>query len=160
MNFSIKDFFSKCDQISRNLQNWSHLLKKPLIDEENFIFCAVSGPNLRDTRKNKGTFNCQKKVNLYKAATLEHVQLLQEGYNHWFLRFCSNGGDQICDSFNSTLTQTLKKSIQVFYRNFPRDNANVMVTFSLREKCSNTEFFSGPYSGRIRENTEQKTLRI
>ena len=33
MKFSIKDFFSKYDQIRR------HLLKKPLI--ENFIFCAV-----------------------------------------------------------------------------------------------------------------------
>ena len=25
---SIKDFFSKCDQIRRNLRIWSHLLKK------------------------------------------------------------------------------------------------------------------------------------
>ena len=35
MKFSIKYFFSKCDQISI----WSHLLKKSLIG--NFIFCAV-----------------------------------------------------------------------------------------------------------------------
>ena len=35
MKFSIKDFFSKCDQIRRNLRIWSHLLK-------NFIFCAVN----------------------------------------------------------------------------------------------------------------------
>ena len=39
MNFSIKDFFSKCDQISSFLRIWSHLLKKSL--KENFIFCAV-----------------------------------------------------------------------------------------------------------------------
>ena len=39
MKFSIKDFFSKCDQIRRNLPIWSHLLKKYLIG--NFIFCAV-----------------------------------------------------------------------------------------------------------------------
>ena len=39
MKFSIKDFFSKWDQIHRKLQIWSHLLKKSLI--ENFIFCAV-----------------------------------------------------------------------------------------------------------------------
>ena len=39
MNFSIKDFFSKCDQICSFLQIWSHLLKNPLM--ENFIFCAV-----------------------------------------------------------------------------------------------------------------------
>ena len=38
MNFSITNFFSKCDQIRRNLI-WSHLLKKSVM--ENFIFCAV-----------------------------------------------------------------------------------------------------------------------
>ena len=39
MKFSIKDFFSKCDQMRRKLQIWSHLLKKSLT--ENFIFCTV-----------------------------------------------------------------------------------------------------------------------
>ena len=39
MKFSIKDFFSKCDQIRRKLQIWSHSLKKSFT--ENFIFCAV-----------------------------------------------------------------------------------------------------------------------
>ena len=39
MNFSIKDFFSKCDQIRRFLQICSHLLKNSLM--ENFISCAV-----------------------------------------------------------------------------------------------------------------------
>ena len=39
MKFSIKDFFSKCDQISSILRIWSHLLKKSLM--ENFIFCEV-----------------------------------------------------------------------------------------------------------------------
>ena len=39
MKFSIKNFFSKCDQIPSFLRIWSHLLNKFLI--ENFIFCAV-----------------------------------------------------------------------------------------------------------------------
>ena len=39
MKFSIKDLFSKCDQIRRKLRIWSHLLKKSLM--ENFILCAV-----------------------------------------------------------------------------------------------------------------------
>ena len=39
MKFSIKDSFSKCDEVGRKLRIWSHLLKKSLI--ENFIFCAV-----------------------------------------------------------------------------------------------------------------------
>ena len=40
MKFSIKDFFSKFDQIHSFLRIWSHLLKKSLM--ENFIFCAVT----------------------------------------------------------------------------------------------------------------------
>ena len=40
MKFSMKDFFSKCEQIRRKLRIRSHLLKKSLM--KNFIFCAVS----------------------------------------------------------------------------------------------------------------------
>ena len=40
MKFSIKDIFSKSDQIHRKLRIWSHLLNKSLM--ENFIFCAVT----------------------------------------------------------------------------------------------------------------------
>ena len=39
MKFSIKEFFSKCEQIHRKLRIWSHLLKKSL--KENFFFCTV-----------------------------------------------------------------------------------------------------------------------
>ena len=39
MKFSIKTFFSKCDQIRRQIRIWLHLLKKSLM--KNFIFCAV-----------------------------------------------------------------------------------------------------------------------
>ena len=35
MNFIIKDFVSKCDQIHRKLRIWSHLLKKSFM--ENFL---------------------------------------------------------------------------------------------------------------------------
>ena len=39
MKLSIKDFFSKSDQIRQKLRIWSHLLNKSLM--ENFISCAV-----------------------------------------------------------------------------------------------------------------------
>ena len=39
MKFSIKDFFSKCDQVHRKLLIWSLLLNRSLIGI--FIFCAV-----------------------------------------------------------------------------------------------------------------------
>ena len=45
MKFSMKDFFSKCDQIRRKLRIWSHLLKKSLM--ENFLFCAVTHRKFR-----------------------------------------------------------------------------------------------------------------
>ena len=48
MKFSLKYFFSKCDQISSFLRIWSHLLKKSLM--ENFIFCpkiSYSGLKLK-----------------------------------------------------------------------------------------------------------------
>ena len=44
--FSIKDFFSKCDQIRSFLRIWSHLMKKFLM--ENFIFCALYIKNNKD----------------------------------------------------------------------------------------------------------------
>ena len=43
MKFSIKDFFSKCDQIRRKLLTWSHSPNKSLM--ENLIFCAVYNTN-------------------------------------------------------------------------------------------------------------------
>ena len=42
MKFSIKGFFSKCDQIRSLLRTWSHLLKKFL--KQNFIFYSVQSP--------------------------------------------------------------------------------------------------------------------
>ena len=41
LKFSIKDFFSKCNQIHSFQRIWSHLVKKSLM--ENFTFCAVVG---------------------------------------------------------------------------------------------------------------------
>ena len=43
MKFSIKNFFSKYDQLRRKLRIWSQLLKKSLM--ENDIFCAVKALN-------------------------------------------------------------------------------------------------------------------
>ena len=39
MKFSIKDFFSKCDEILSFRGIWSHLLKKALM--KNFFFCVL-----------------------------------------------------------------------------------------------------------------------
>ena len=52
MKFSIKAFFSKCDQIRRKLLIWSHLLKKSL------IFCAVSSFTLTAVFENGEDLPC------------------------------------------------------------------------------------------------------
>ena len=44
LKFSIKYFFSECDQMRSFLRIWSHLLRKSLM--ENFILCAVSEQSL------------------------------------------------------------------------------------------------------------------
>ena len=48
MKFSIKESFSKCDQIHWELRVWSHLLKKSLM--KNFIFlCSDIETKLQTT---------------------------------------------------------------------------------------------------------------
>ena len=42
MKFSIKDFFSNCDQIRRKLRIWSHLLKKSLMENYAFSNSTIS----------------------------------------------------------------------------------------------------------------------
>ena len=48
MKFSIKDFFSKYDQIRRELWIWSHLRKKSLM--KNFVFfCSAVSDSISDS---------------------------------------------------------------------------------------------------------------
>ena len=50
MKFSIRDFFSKCDQIHRKLRIWSHLQKTSLM--ENFIFlCSAFTEEITGTSR-------------------------------------------------------------------------------------------------------------
>ena len=51
MNFFIKNFISKCDQIRRKLRIWSHLLIKSLMG--NFIFSAVLLRKTQNLSKHK-----------------------------------------------------------------------------------------------------------
>ena len=63
--------------------------------------------------------NSQKKVvEPYRAVSEEHVQLLHDGCNHWFLGFYSSGHVQVCDSLNTTLTRSSRKSIRSLYKHY------------------------------------------
>ena len=50
MKVFIKNFFSKCDQLCRNLWIWSHLLKKSWM-EKFFFFCSVEQISGKESHK-------------------------------------------------------------------------------------------------------------
>ena len=82
MKFFIRDFFSKCAQISRKLRIWSHLLKKSLM--ENSIFCAV-----RKTLEINQFFNLTKKSKLkskLKLLTANRRQRNNKSFNLLILK--------------------------------------------------------------------------
>ena len=72
MKFSVKDFFSKCDQIRSFLWIWSHSLKKFL--PENFIFCAL----------NKTTQNKHKPISRQCSFLFQFVPLFCKNFWRMF----------------------------------------------------------------------------
>ena len=78
MKFSIRDFFSKCEQIRRKLRIWSDLLKKSLM--ENFIFGPVkSGRHSKQitdftTQGDMGISNSQRDHDYYQIPARIHKQ--------------------------------------------------------------------------------------
>ena len=89
MKFSIKDFFSKCDQIRRKLQILSHLLKKSLM--ENFIYypevylgpCHTTIMELyaKTVSSEKTLFIFREKSPLYLFVQVLHIPLLPQKNN-------------------------------------------------------------------------------
>ena len=73
IKFPIKDFFSKCDQISRELRIWSHLLKRILL--ENFIFEQVLVSSLTDLNiKSASEFDLRDQIN-WKFTVLVTIEI-------------------------------------------------------------------------------------
>ena len=86
MKFSIKDFFSKCDQIRSILRIWSHLPKKSLM--ENFIFCAVTDRHYSADYRNL----LWKKINIQQQNPLGYNKnLLRKSLSEKsFLKLCAD----------------------------------------------------------------------
>ena len=61
--------------------------------------------------------------------TEKHIQLFHDGGSHWFLRFCSSGRVQICDSLKSSLNRCSKKSIYSLYKHVVGEYDKVNPTF-------------------------------
>ena len=78
----------------------------------------------------QSVLNSEKKtIDLFHPVSQEHVQLLHDGANHWFLNFCSNGRAQVCDSLRSSLTRSSRKSIRSLYKHYVADGREQIVTF-------------------------------
>ena len=74
--------------------------------------------------------NSEKKaIDPFHPVSQEHVQLLHDGANHWFLSFCSNVRVQVCDSLFSSLTSSSRKSIRSLYKHYEADGGEQIVTF-------------------------------
>ena len=87
MKFSIKDFFSKCDQIRRKLRIWSHLLKKSLI--KNFILRGV--PSMKATEPYMSESNFVKGIRKWTQ-------------NYWKWVFDVSFRKDICKSMHDVTT--------------------------------------------------------
>ena len=73
----------------------------------------------------QSVLNSEKKtIDPFHPVSQEHVQLLHDGANHWFLSFCSNGRVQVCDSLRSSLTRSSRKSIRSLYKHYIADGEN------------------------------------
>ena len=83
--FSIKDFFSKCDQIRSFLRIWSHLLKKSLM--KNFIFCAAWRAGLQENVSFLAIFdnfkNCQDSPGSLRLVRLQYLSTLPHSHMTW-----------------------------------------------------------------------------
>ena len=78
----------------------------------------------------QSVLNSEKKtIDPFHPVSQEHVQLLHDGANHWFLSFRSNGRVQVCDSLRSSLTRSSRKSIQSLYKHYVVDGGEQIVTF-------------------------------
>ena len=86
MKFSIKDFYSKCDQIRRNLWIGSHLLKKSLM--ENFIFVQwlifiQFHCNIKKIYFSLRTFWCKSKFKVESIKMYLFKKILQSLFYSW-----------------------------------------------------------------------------
>ena len=82
--FSVKDFFSKCDQILRNLRIWSYLLEKSLM--ENLIFLC-SEISIQEDRNIPYTYSLFSLVTL--AVENSRKNLLLVTYRSQAFLYCS-----------------------------------------------------------------------
>ena len=84
IEFSIKDFFGKCDQIHRKLRIWSHLLNKSLI--ENFISVQCEILNCQEDG-----YDQSKNQIIYLTLSIQKKDCKRRGHNKLKPKYDLNG---------------------------------------------------------------------
>ena len=74
----------------------------------------------------QSVLNVQKK---FRAVDDEHVQLLHDGSDNWFLSFCSSGRVQICDSLRPKLSRESMKCVKSLFKHCVDHLGRHIVTF-------------------------------
>ena len=78
MKFSIKDFLSKCDQIRRKLQIWSHLLKKYLMENSIYLCSEIKRKprmsHFHEPAYNLNNWNLKKNCGPADSKFIDHLQ--------------------------------------------------------------------------------------
>ena len=77
----------------------------------------------------QSVLNIQNQKTFYPVVHAEHVQILHDGCNHWFLSLCSNGRVQICDSLKSKLSRLSLKCIRSLFKHCDDDKGKTVVSF-------------------------------
>ena len=96
------------------------------MDAAQKLICKETGTD----ESYQSVLNSEKKtIDPFHPVSQEHVQLLHDGANHWFLSFCLNGCVQVCDSLRSSLTRSSRKSIRSLYKHYVADGGEQIVTF-------------------------------
>ena len=101
-------------------------LNDRIMDAAQKLICKEIGTD----ESYQSVLNSEKKtIDSFHPVSQEHVQLLHDGANHWFLSFCSNGRVHVCDSLRSSLTRSSRKSIRSLYKHYVADGGEQIVTF-------------------------------
>ena len=124
-------------------------LNDRIMDAAEKLICKEIGTD----ESYQSVLNSEKKpIDPFHTVSQEHVQLLHDGANHWFLSFCSNGRVQVCDSLRSSLTRSSEKSIRSLYKHYVADGGEQIVNFLPVQKQPdghNWEPFAVAYAAEI-----------
>ena len=92
-------------------------------------FVKLICETLGEERSYHSVLNTQRKVGiLFRPVNQDHIQLLHGGSSCWFLRFCSSGQMQICNSLMSSLNRVSWKSGYELHKNVVGEFGKVTLT--------------------------------